>query len=128
MEITENTLDDIRRDLEKSGTEDRELTSKEIVLALAPDIHKQMRAGAKLMSLYEIVRAKLPAETKLSKSTFKKYWRIARDQLKLAPIKASGRKGPRKPVVEPQPNAKYEDRKTRAVDTSSDFRADPEDI
>ncbi|WP_281969128.1 hypothetical protein [Roseovarius nanhaiticus] len=128
MEVTENTLDDIRKDLEKSGAGERELTSKEIVLALAPDIHKQMLAGAKLMSLYEIVRAKLPEETKLSKSTFKKYWRIARDELKLKPIKASGPKGPRKPVAKPQQNANHEDRKTRAVDTSSDFRTDPEDI
>ena len=128
MAVTKNTLDDIRKDLKRSGTEDLELTSREIVFDLAPDIHEQMRAGAKLMSLYAIVKAKLPAEAKLSEATFKKYWRDRAGRTGLAPIKASGRKGPRKTVAEPQPNAKHEDRKTRAVDTSSDFRTDPEDI
>ncbi len=89
MAVTKKTLDDIRKELKRSGTEDRVLTSKEIVFELAPTIHEQMCAGARLMTLYAIVKAKLPAEARLSEATFRKYWRDARDELGLAPIKAS---------------------------------------
>ena len=97
MKVTKKTMEEIKKDLKKSSKAERELTSKEIVLELAPTIHEAMLAGAKLMNLYEIVKAKLPPETRLSPATFKKYWRVARNELGLAPIRASGRKGPRRP-------------------------------
>lgn len=107
MSITDKDLNEIRKELKRSGKEDRELTSKEIVFELAPTIHEQMLAGAKLMKLYAIVKAKLPAEARLSEATFRKYWRDAREELGLAPIKASGRKGPRQPAAE-DPEKAYE--------------------
>ncbi|WP_324753173.1 hypothetical protein [Roseovarius sp. Pro17] len=126
MTVTKKTLDDIRKELKRSGTEDREFTSKEIVLELAPVIHEQMLAGAKLMNLYAIVKAKLPPEARLSEATFKKYWRDAREELGLAPIKASGRKGPRRPAADgPEKNLEAL-LKTIADDTSSDGDVDPD--
>lgn len=107
MKVTKKTLEEIKKDLKKSSQAERNLTSKEIVLELAPTIHESMCAGAKLMNLYEIVKAKLPAETRLSPATFKKYWRVARNELGLPPIKASGRKGPRKAPVD-DPTKAYE--------------------
>ncbi|MFX0546244.1 hypothetical protein ACEWPL_011920 [Roseovarius sp. S1116L3] len=135
MEITKNTLDDIRKDLEKSVTGDRKMTSKKIEVALAPDIHKQMSAGVKLMTIYEIVRAKLPKEARLTESTFKKYWRNARDELRLEPIKASGRKGPREAAADdPQKTLEAVIRNTSAIKSSAStiaaddlFPDDPDD-
>jgi len=128
MAVTKKTLDDIRKELKRSGTEDLELTSREIVFDLAPAIHEQMRAGAKLMSLYAIVKAKLPAEARLSEATFKKYWRDAREELGLAPIKASGRKGPRQPAAEnPEKNLQAL-LKDIANDTSFDGNIDANDL
>ena len=128
MTVTKETLDDIREELKRSGTEDRELTSKEIVYEIAPVIHERMLAGAKLMSLYAIVKARLPADARLSEATFKKYWRDAREELGLAPIKASGRKGPRQPAADDPQKTLEAVLKNTANATSSYGTTDANDL
>ena len=126
MKGTKKTIEEIKRDLKKSSKAERNLTSKEIVLELAPTIHETMLAGAKLMDLYEIVKAKLPPETRLSPATFKKYWRVARTELGLTPIKRSGRKGPRRPSDDEPPRPLAAVRKNSASDASSVGYVDPD--
>ncbi|WP_168199323.1 hypothetical protein [Pseudorhodobacter turbinis] len=112
------------------------MTTKEVMVALAPTIHERLRAGEKLVDLYAIVRAKLPQEARLTQTSFKRYWQDARQEIGLAPIKTSGRKGPRPPAVtvdvaavvtaavpSPEPN-----NATPRTSTASDFRTDSEEF
>ncbi|MDO9527261.1 MAG: hypothetical protein Q7J57_17270 [Gemmobacter sp.] len=115
------------------------MTTKEVMLALTPTIHERLRAGEKLVDLYAIVRAKLPQEVRLTQTSFKRYWQEARQEIGLAPIKASGRKGPRPPAVTADVAAAAATviaavpssepiKVTPRTSTASDFRADSEDF
>lgn len=136
MASSKNILNDIKKDLARSRPKERNLTGKRIVEELAEDIHTQLKAGARLDDVYEIIRRKLPDETKLTLTTFKRYWREARDAAGLPRIKNSGRRKAAPPREEapasissgaPQ-KAQEPITRTGSRDTSGDFRPDPDDI
>lgn len=134
-----NIIELIKEDLDKSRPKDGNPTTKQIVEALAEKIHAQLKDGRRLDEVYKIIRARLPEDTRLTLTTFKRYWREARDSAGLSKIKNSGR---RKDAA-PQSNASavatvtpvatqtvIPDKfpTTRRNRTSDDFRHDPDDI
>lgn len=136
MTTSKSVLDGIKKDLAKSQPKDRISTTRQIIEELVHDIYAQLKQGARLDDVYEIIRVKLPEEAKMTLATFKKYWREARDSAGLPKIKNSGRKAnniaTQKSITD---NAKVEQRDTNTVtkistehDTSGDFREDPDDI
>jgi uncharacterized short protein YbdD (DUF466 family) len=136
MNNSRSLIDDIKKDLARSKLKDRKMTSKNIIEELVEDIHTQLMAGSRLDDVYEIIKKKLPDEVKMSLSTFKRYWREARDDAGLSKIKNSGRK--KKEPSPSTPKNQNLDNLTKATsidtkqlsqkDTSSDFRDDPENI
>lgn len=91
MANLKNLIDDIKKDLAKFSPADRKMTSKQIIEELVEDIYAQLKSGARLDDIYAIISKKLTDETKMSLSTFKRYWREARDGAGLSKIKNSGR-------------------------------------
>lgn len=133
MTVDKEILQEIKEDLKAALKPRRRMTAKQIMLELAPTIHEQMRAGVKLMDLYTIVKDKLPEEAMLSPATFRKYWRDARLEIGLAPIKASGPQSPRQPVgivAPPRASQPSQEQASRSEPkgTAGDFREDPEDF
>lgn len=132
MANSKNIVEDIKKELARVRPKERPKTTKEIIGSLVEDIHAQMKWGARLDDVYTIIRARLPEETKLTLTTFKRYWREARDLHGLSKMKNSGKKKIRdvKPTV-PQDFSHMVDAsvpKVRSIETSSDFREDPDDI
>lgn len=136
MDMNKAILHEIKEDLEAARKPRRGMTAKQIMLELAPTIHEQMRAGVKLMDLYTIIKEKLPEEAMLSPTTFRKYWRDARLEIGLAPLKASGPQSPRQaaggaPVpragrtLQPSPETVS---RPQPKGTAGDFRVDKEDF
>jgi uncharacterized short protein YbdD (DUF466 family) len=136
MNNSRSLIDDIKKDLARSKLKDRKMTSKNIIEELVEDIHTQLMAGSRLDDVYEIIKKKLPDEVKMSLSTFKRYWREARDDAGLSKIKNSGRKKkeplPSTPEISNRDSSikqtSIDTKKLSQKDTSSDFREDPENI
>lgn len=131
-----NIIDMIKEDLDKSRPKDRNPTTKQIVEGLAEKIHEHLKDGRRLDEIYEIVHARLPEDTRMTRSTFKRYWHEARDSAGLPKIKDSGRKKNAAPRPSTAPVAPAEQRTdhpaksiaTQGTRTSGDFRHDPEDF
>lgn len=139
MSKPKNIIDMIKEDLDKSRPKDRNPTTKQIIEGLAGKIHEQLKDGRRLDDIYEIIHARLPEDTRMSLSTFKRYWHEARDAAGLPKIKNSGRKknaavrSSRSQVAHVTPTADQTATRgtsstTRQNRTSGDFREDPDDI
>lgn len=136
MAKSKSIVDDIRKALKETRPAERKKTSRIIIGELAKDIHSELQAGRRLDEVYQIIKGKMPDETKLTLNTFKKYWREAREEANLGKIKGSGQKTAKKlPEEKPHSTDKQiqEDTpeatsKTTTRDTSNDFRDDPDDI
>ncbi|MDT8853555.1 hypothetical protein RNZ50_00615 [Paracoccaceae bacterium Fryx2] len=133
MANPKNIVEEIRKDLAKARPADRPITTRGIIHALAEDIHSLLKDGARLDGVYEIIRARLPEETRLTLTTFKRYWRESRDVSGLSKIKNSGR---RKNCGETTSGSRKVDhmdvqaasKRAPPRETYSDFRADPDNI
>jgi hypothetical protein len=79
MTNSKTILDEIKKDLAKARIATKPATAKHLVEELAGDIQKQLNAGASLTSVYEIIRARLPGEIKLTLGSFRKYWTQVRN-------------------------------------------------
>lgn len=136
MSNTKRMIDDIKKELAKARPKETRMTTKQIIEDLAEDINAQLKKGLRLDEVYEIIRQKLPDDTRMTLTTFKRYWREARDAAGLPKIRKSGRKNTSpSPARDPAQAAAKPDRApletpspTGARDTSSDFREDPDDI
>jgi hypothetical protein len=137
MANLKNIVEDIKKDLAKVRPQDRTITTKGIIDALVEDIHAQMKHGARLDDVYAIIRARLPEETRLTLTTFKRYWRESCTRLGLSKMKNSGKK--KKPLEKPMGQDPCECQQFRHIagtslpksltrETSSDFRADPDEF
>lgn len=129
-------LNEIKKDLGKARKQERLLTAKQIVEELAPDIHAQLKQGARLDEVYDIIHARLPEGLNLERTTFKKYWREAREATGLSRIKNSGRRkasptastATGSPALPGRGPVRSGVPRGSGRDTSSDFRDDPDDI
>lgn len=139
MSKPKNIIDMIKEDLDKSRPKDRSPTTKQIIEGLAGTIHERLKVGTRLDDIYEIIHARLPEDTRMSLSTFKRYWNEARDAAGLPKIKNSGRKknaavrssGSQVAHVTStvdQTATRGTSSTTRQNRTSGDFREDPDDI
>jgi len=133
MANSRNIVEGIKKDLARVRPQDRPLTTKGIIDALAEDIHVQMKRGVRLDDVYVIIRARLPEETRLTLTTFKRYWRESRDHSGLSKIKKSGRKqncgeAPYASQKLDHVDVKAGPRRASPNQTVNDFRADPDDI
>lgn len=127
----------LREDLAKSSPKVSNPTAKQIMEGLAVDIDAQVKKNdMRLDDIYDIIRAGLPEDRKMTRSTFKRYWREARDAAGLPKIKNSGKKkdpaprpssAPVAPAAEQTsiPGRAFAQQRSR---TSGDFRQDPDDI
>ena len=92
MSTTKSILAEIRKDLKKSSPPEPVVTSRQIVMELAPMIHDQLRKGMTLASIYPIISARLLDKSKLSATTFRRYWREAREETGLPKVRETIRK------------------------------------
>ncbi|TGD61570.1 hypothetical protein EYC08_18290 [Tabrizicola sp. WMC-M-20] len=136
MAKPKSIVETIREVLAKSSPKVSNPTAKQIMEGLAVDIDAQVKKGMRLDDIYDIIRAGLPEDRKMTRSTFRRYWREARDAAGLPKIKNSGKK--KEPVPRPSsapvapaaeqtaiPDRAFAQQRTR---TSSDFRHDPDDF
>jgi len=136
MAKPKSIVETIREDLAKSSPKVINPTARQIMEGLAVDIDAQVKKGMRLDDIYDIIRAGLPEDRKMTRSTFKRYWREARDAAGLPKIKNSGKKKDPAPRPSNAPVAPAEQQTARPAKafatqrtrTSGDFRQDPEDF
>jgi len=124
MMIEENAVAKGRRSLAKLKKQKNPgITGLNFVIRLAPDIHARLAEGHRLEEVWSAVFDPLPAKDKLTLTTFRKYWQIARAEAGLEPLKNWSTN---KTVValEPEEAATPVQKK----ETASDFIEDPENI
>ena len=122
MSVTKNILAEIRKDLKKASPPEPEVTSRQLVQDLAPMIHERLRKGMTLANIYPIIVARLPEKSKLSATTFRRYWREAREETGLPKV--------REARITDRGKTHTGTRKTtpsrKISQTNDDFRNDPE--
>lgn len=136
MAKPKSIVESIREDLAKSKSKVSNPTVKQIMEELAADIDAQVKKGMRLDDIYDIIRAGLPEDRKMTRSTFMRYWREARDAAGLPKIKNSGRRkepalrtnnSPAAPAAK-QTAISAQSFTTQLSRTSGDFRHDPDDF
>jgi vancomycin resistance protein YoaR len=125
-------LNEIKKDFAKARLKDRPAKAKQLIDELAEDIQKQLNGGATLAEVYEIIRARLPAEIKLTVGSFRKYWTDSRKSVRFLGITNRVRRNSSETTSfskERSQNIKMAQPKNVApFKTADQFRKDPDNI
>lgn len=124
MMIEENAVAKGRRNLAKLKKQKNPgITGLNFVIRLAPDIRARLAEGHRLEEVWSAIFDPLPAKDKLTLTTFRKYWQIARAEAGLKPLK-NWTTNKTVVALEPEEAATPVEKK----ETATDFRDDPEGI
>lgn len=132
MTNSKTILDEIRKDLVKARTKDKPIKAKQLIEELADDIQKQLNGGASLAEVYQIIRARLPDEIKLTLGSFRKYWTESRNAAGL-----SGKRTPLKKNISANPSIakdltshteRVQQNEVAPAKSAAQFRKDPDNI
>jgi hypothetical protein len=125
-------LDEIRKDLVKARVKDKPVKAKQLIEELAEDIQKQIDGGASLAQIYEIIRARLPDEIKLTLGSFRKYWTNSRNSSGLLGKRTRASKNNAAPPLETKNNSynvnEGQPLSVAPAKTADKFRKDPDNI